>query len=112
MVRREDIARSIADAVLAVPGVAALHPGFGVEVATHFSGGKLIGVRLSGEQVEVCLTADRVPLPAVAEQAAIAAGRVLSAVGDDRPVNVVVADVESSALDQRSTSGRRSGSRG
>jgi hypothetical protein len=103
MVRREDIAQSVADAVTAVPGVASLHPGFGVEVATQFSGGKLVGVRLSGEQVEVCLTADRGPLTAVADEAAAAAARVLHAVGDHRPVNVLVADVLPTALNRRSS---------
>ena len=51
MVRREDVARAVADAVLAVPGVAGLSPGTGVEVSTQFSGGKVIGVRLTGAEV-------------------------------------------------------------
>jgi len=104
VVRREDIARSVADAVTAVPGVAGLHPGFGVEVATLFSGGKVIGLRLSGDAVELCITADRVPLTPVAEAAAAAAHRVLAALGDDRPINVVVADVTPGAMDRRSAS--------
>lgn len=103
IVRREDLALSVAEAVLAVPGVAALHPGFGVEVATLFSGGKVVGVRLSGETVQVYLTANRVPLQPVAEEAAAAAGRVLSAAGDPRPVEVVVADVTTAALNRRTT---------
>lgn len=102
-VRREDLAVSVADAVLAVPGVAALHPGFGVEVATLFSGGKVVGVRLSGETVQIYLTADRVPLRPVAEEAATAAGRVLAAAGDPRPVEIVVADVTTDAVIRRTT---------
>lgn len=103
IVRREDLAISVADAVLTVPGVAALHPGFGVEVATLFSGGKVVGVRLSGETVQIYLTADRVPLRPVAEEAATAAGRVLAAAGDPRPVEIVVADVTTDAVIRRTT---------
>lgn len=99
--RREDLARSVADAVLEVPGVARLSPGSSVEVATLFAGGKVVGLRLSGEVVEVHIVADRVPLPQVAEQASAAAMRVLSAAGDDRQVLVVVDDVEESAVDRR-----------
>ena len=48
--RREDLARAVADAVVGVPGVARLSPGTGVEVATLFPGGKVIGLRLSGKR--------------------------------------------------------------
>jgi hypothetical protein len=104
MVRREDLARSVADAVEAVPGVAGLHPGFGVEVSTFFSGGKVVGLSLTGDTVEVYVTLDRVPLRAVADDVAAAAARVLAAAGDQRPVNVVVADVTEAGLDRRSGS--------
>ena len=106
--RREDLARAVADAVIDVPGVARLHPGTGVEVATLFPGGKVIGLRLSGEAVEVHLVADRVPLPPVADEAAGAAQRVLAAAGDGRDVRVVVEDVEASAVERRAHT--RSGS--
>ena len=99
--RREDLARAVADAVLEVPGVARLSPGGPVEVATLFAGGKVVGLRLSGEVVELHIVADRVPLPEVAEQASVAAKVVLSAAGDDREVLVVVDDVEESAVDRR-----------
>jgi hypothetical protein len=102
MVRREDIARAVADAALAVPGVAGLSPGTGVEVSTQFSGGKVIGVRLTGDEVEVHIIADRVPLPPIANEAAAAAGRVLKAGGDDRPVVVVVDDIVPHAMTRRS----------
>lgn len=95
---------SVADAVTAVPGVAALHPGFGVEVATQFSGGKVVGVSLTGESVQVYITVDAMPLPAVADAAARAAAAVLEAVGDNRPVDVVVADVTPAAMERRSSS--------
>ena len=99
--RREDLARAVADAVVDVPGVTRLSPGTGVEVATLFAGGKVIGLRLSGEVVEVHLVADRVPLPPIADEAAAAARRVLSAAGDPRDVLVVMEDVEASAVERR-----------
>jgi hypothetical protein len=91
----------VADAVTAVPGVAGLSPGSGVEVATLFAGGKVVGLRLSGEQVEVHIIADQVPLQPVADAAALAARRVLLAAGDERPVHVVVEDVVVEALNRR-----------
>ena len=70
MVRREDIALAVADAVTAVPGVAELTGGPGVEVATFYSGGKVVGVHLGDEHIEVHIVADRTPLTAVADGAA------------------------------------------
>jgi len=104
VVRREDLAKSVEHAVIATPGVAALHPGFGVEVATHYSGGKVVGLNLGGDTVDISLTAARVPLRQVADDAGAAAARVLAAVGDQRPVNVVIADVTESGLTRRSGS--------
>ncbi len=99
--RREDLARAVADAVTAVPGVSALVSGPGVEVSTLFSGGKVVGLRLSSDPVEVHIRADRVPLPPVAEAAASAARTVLTAAGDDRSVRVVVVDVVEDAMRRR-----------
>jgi hypothetical protein len=101
VVRREDVARSVAEAVTAVPGVAGLTPGPGVEVSTQFSGGKVVGVRLGGEQVEIHIRADRMPLPPIAAEAIAAARRVLAAIGDERRVLVVVDDVVADAFDRR-----------
>ena len=101
LVRREDLARSIADAATQVSGVAGLTGGPGVEVATLFAGGKVVGLRLGDDQVEVHLIADRVPLPPVAQEAAAAVRRVLAAFGDRRSVQVVVDDVVAEAVDRR-----------
>jgi hypothetical protein len=101
VVRREDLAHAVADAVTAVPGVARLSPGSGVEVSTIYAGGKVVGLRLSGDVVAVHIVADRVPLQPVADEAAAAARRALTAAGDDRDVNVVIEDVEAAALDRR-----------
>lgn len=99
--RREDIAHAVADAATAVPGVARLSPGSGVEVATLYAGGKVIGVRLSGEAVEVHIVANTAPLQPVATEVNLAVRRVLGAAGDNRPVNVVVDDVEAAAVNRR-----------
>jgi hypothetical protein len=104
VVRREDLAKAVEHAVIATPGVAALHPGFEIEVATYYSGGKVVGLNLVGDTVDIYLTADRVPLREVADDAAAAAARVLAAGGDHRPVNVVIADVTESGLNRRSGS--------
>jgi len=99
--RHEDLAQAVAAAVTAVPGVARLSGGSGVEVATLFAGGKVVGLRLSGEQVDIHVVADRVPLPPIADEAAKAARRVLAVAGDDRQVRVVVEDVETAAVNRR-----------
>jgi hypothetical protein len=101
MVRVEDVARAVADAVLAVPGVASLSPGRGIEVSTQFSGGKVIGVRLGADEVTVGIVADRVPLPDVANQVAASVRQVLSAMGDGRAVTVAIDDVAPEALARR-----------
>jgi hypothetical protein len=98
--RREDLVRALAEAVEKVPGVARLHPGSVVEAATHFSGGKVVGVRL-GDPVEIHIEADRVPLPPVATKVVAAARRVLAAAGDHSQVTVVVDDVAEAALERR-----------
>jgi phenylpyruvate tautomerase PptA (4-oxalocrotonate tautomerase family) len=101
MVRVEDVASAIADAALGVPGVARLSPGRGVELSTPYPGGKVIGVRLAADGVTVAITVDRVPLPPIASEVTAAARRVLSAIGDDRPVTVVIDDVLPEALSRR-----------
>lgn len=100
-VRREDLARALAGAVTAVPGVAELSPGTSVEVSTLFANGKVVGVRLGDDTVEIHVVADRLPLPPVANEVARAARRVLAAAGVDAAVHVVIEDVVTSALDRR-----------
>ena len=102
--RVEDVARSVAEAVTAVPGVAALMPGTGIEVSTQFSGGKVLGVRRGGDEVEVHIKVDRAPLTAVANDVMAAARRVLAAAGDERRVLVVVEDVDLRRMDRRGAS--------
>ena len=103
MVRMEDVARSVAEAALAVPGVASLSPGRDIEMSTQFPGGKVVGVRLSGAEVCVRITADRVPLPAVAAEVSASVRRVLAALGDNRRATVFIDDVTPAALTRRAT---------
>jgi hypothetical protein len=93
MVRREDVARAVADAATAVPGVAGLSSQGDVEISTQFAGGKVLGVRLRPDYAEVHIIADRGPLPDVAGDVVSAVAAVLEAAGEPRPVNVVVDDV-------------------
>lgn len=101
MVRREDVARAVAEAARAVPGVAGLSSLGDVEVSTQFAGGKVLGVRMRPEFVEVHIVADRGPLPQVANEVVRAVAAVLSAAGEPRPVTVVVDDVTIEATDRR-----------
>jgi hypothetical protein len=101
MVRVEDVARTVADAALAVDGVAGLSPGRGVEVSTQFAGGKVVGVRFTAGEVTVHIIADQVPLPQVAAEVTVAVRRVLAATGDDRLATVVIDDVVPDALIRR-----------
>jgi len=99
-VRREDLAHALATAVTDVPGVAALGAGTGIEPATYFPGGKVVGIRLS-DPVEVHIVADEVPLPPVAVRVGAAAHAVLAGAGEDRAVQVIIDDVVAAALERR-----------
>ncbi|MBE1490595.1 hypothetical protein [Plantactinospora soyae] len=87
------VAAEIRTAVLAVPGVTRLTPGTGVEVATHFPGGKITGIRL-GEPIEVHVEIGPVPIAPVAEQIRDAVRDVLGRFGRRSPVEVVVDDID------------------
>jgi uncharacterized alkaline shock family protein YloU len=80
---------SVAATVLAVPGVAGLHPGSYAEVASFLPGRRVVGVRCDGRTVEVHVAlrwGD--PVPATAE----AIRRALTALGAST-VDVVVEDL-------------------
>jgi len=51
-----ELADSIAEAILAVPGVAALHPGMFGEVGTYLPGRRVTGVRITDDTVDVHVT--------------------------------------------------------
>ncbi|MFY1692149.1 hypothetical protein [Plantactinospora sp. WMMB782] len=88
-----EIAGRLRDVVLAVPGVTRLTPGVGVEVATLFPGGKIVGIRL-GDPVEVHVQVDPVPIPPLAEQIRVAVRDVLADLGRQSSVEVVVDDID------------------
>jgi len=79
----------LVELVLAVPGVAKLHPGRFGEVATYLPGRRVTGIRSGRDAVEVHLVlAAGHPVQAVAQQVhAVVAARV------DLPVQVHVEDV-------------------
>jgi hypothetical protein len=81
--------------------VARLAPGTAAEVATHFAGGKVVGVRLAGPAVQVHLVVDQLPVPPVADRVGAAVRAVLAAAGDQRPVEVTVQDVDDAAFPPR-----------
>ncbi|MFY1670577.1 hypothetical protein ACN27G_11520 [Plantactinospora sp. WMMB334] len=86
------MATRIRDAVLLVPGVTGLTAGSGIEAATQFPGGKIVGVRL-GDPVEVHVEVGPVPIVPVAEQIQAAVRGVLESFGREASVEVIVEDI-------------------
>ncbi len=98
--RRGQLAGGIAEAVDAVVG-ARRSGGSGVEIATQFAGGRVLGVRLAADEVAVHIVAEQLPLHDLVERVRSAATRALGAVGDPRTVAVVVDDVDVASLPGR-----------
>lgn len=92
------LARAVAGASTLVRGVSRLVGGTGVEAATYYPGGKVVGVVLAPDVVRVHCVVGRLPLVPVADTLLKMVGAVLTEAGDARPVQVVVEDVEASAL--------------
>ncbi len=88
------IAQAVAFGVAGVAGVARLSPGAAVEAATYFAGGKTIGVVVRRDEVVVHVVVSELPLVQVTERVRKAAQRVLRALAAERPVEVVVEDLE------------------
>ncbi|WP_067864451.1 Asp23/Gls24 family envelope stress response protein [Nocardia shimofusensis] len=79
----------IAAAVVAVPGVAALHPGLFGEVATYLPGRRVAGVRVREHGVDIHVSVRfGVPIRQVAERIRTAVGAIESG-----PIAVTVEDV-------------------
>ncbi|MBC6457366.1 hypothetical protein [Actinomadura sp. HBU206391] len=92
---RAGLARDVATAIEAVPGVAGLIGDAGpVQVATLHRHGKVMGVRLTDDTVVVHIVVNALPLQGVTTAVARAVRRVLSRAGDDRSVAVVVDALE------------------
>ena len=84
-----DRAEAVASAVLAVPGVNALHAGVFGEVATYLPGRRVNGVRLSDEACEVHVVLDwGTPVLHTADAVRVAVERLV-----DGPVHVTVQDI-------------------
>jgi hypothetical protein len=104
-VDRAVLASAVASALARVPGVARLSPGTGVEVATQFAGGKVVGVGVRGDAVVAHLVIDRLPLDRVARAARAAAETALADLGVARRLDLVIDDVDLDRLPPRSAIG-------
>ena len=91
--RRGRLALAVAAAVDTVVGVRRTG-GPGVEVATQYPGGRVVGVRLGPDEVAVHLIAERLPLDAVADAVHAAVGATLAGLGDRRAVAVTIDDLD------------------
>jgi hypothetical protein len=95
--RRRAIAERVAAAVDAVPGVRRTLGSGVVECSTLYAGGRVEGVALGDDVVQVCVALARLPVQEVAAEVAAAAREALKTLGDRRRVGVVVDDLD---LDQ------------
>jgi hypothetical protein len=93
-VDRATLAQTIAAGVLAVPGVARLSGGRGVEVATLYPGGKVIGVVADEQVVRVHVVAGRLPLGPLVQELRATVAIVLAGLGAARVVDLVIEDLE------------------
>ncbi|MBP2390548.1 Asp23/Gls24 family envelope stress response protein [Aeromicrobium fastidiosum] len=84
-----DRAEAVASAVLAVPGVNALHAGVFGEVATYLPGRRITGVRLGDDACEVHVVLDwGTPVLQTADAVRVAVEPLV-----DGPVDVTVQDI-------------------
>ncbi len=94
---RGRLALAVAAAVDTVVGVRRTG-GPGVEVATQYPGGRVVGVRLSPDEVAVHIIAERLPLDTVADAVHAAVGATLAGLGDRRAVAVTIDDLDVSSM--------------
>jgi hypothetical protein len=105
-VDRVALAAAVARALARTPGVARLSPGAGVEVATQFAGGKVVGVRVRDDAVVAHLVIDRLPVDLVATAARAAAEAALTDLGVACRLDLVIDDVDLDRLPPTSVTGR------
>ena len=72
--------------------------GPGVEVATQYPGGRVVGVRLADDEVAVQVVAERLPLNPSPTRCTPPTRAVLHASDDERAVHVVVDDLDLTSL--------------
>ena len=104
-VDRAALAAAVATALARVPGVARLSPGAGVEVATQFAGGKVVGVGVRDDAVVAYLVVDRRPVDQVARAARVAGEAALADLGVARRLDLVIDDVDLDRLPPASATG-------
>lgn len=95
--RRGRLALAVAAAVDTVVGVRRTG-GQGVEVATQYPGGQVLGVRLGPDEVTVHIIAERFPLETVADAVHAAVGATLAGLGDRRAVAVSIDDLDVASM--------------
>lgn len=96
---RGRLAHALREAVTRVDGVSRLVGDGPVEVAAQYPGGKVEGVSVSGDEPQVHIAVSTLPVEPVAARALSAARGVMTAAGDDRPVQIVVADIDVERLE-------------
>lgn len=85
----DELVERVAAAVVAVPGVHALHVGVADEVASRLPGHRVAGVRLDDERCAVRVVLDHgAPVQATAEAVHRAVGALV-----DRPVHLSIEDI-------------------
>ena len=92
------LAADLRDAVVAVAGVSRCSSGSVIEVTTQFAGGSVRGIRLAGDVVEIYVVLNALPIPVITERVHQVAAAILRQYGDQRPIRVIVTDLELSAL--------------
>ncbi|MDQ6772230.1 MAG: hypothetical protein M3024_04460 [Candidatus Dormibacteraeota bacterium] len=95
------IAQALALQVAGSGGVQ-LTAGAGVEAATYYAGGKTIGVVVRPDTVRIHIVISELPVARVAERVRETVQRALHELGAERPVEVVVEDVEMDRLPRSS----------
>lgn len=88
---RPEPAEAVAEAVLAVPGISALHAGLLGEVATYLPGRRVNGIQLGDDECEVHVVLDwGVPVLEAADRVRLAVEDLV-----DGAVHVTVEDIAS-----------------
>jgi hypothetical protein len=97
---RVAVAQAVAAAVDGVGG-ARRTVGSGVEVATQLRGGRVVGVRVVGSQVEVHVVVEGLDVARVAERVQLDVRAALDRMGDPRPVALTVDDIDLASIPAR-----------
>jgi hypothetical protein len=90
---RGRLVQLVAAAVDAVGGVRR-SAGDGVGIVTQYPGGAVTGVRLADGEVTVCIVVEDIRVKVAADVVRASVGRTLRVAGEQRRVNVIVADID------------------